>query len=98
MNKEELEYTLEKIDYKIEELQNLRKKNIEEYIEENAEFKIGEKVFIQSGNVKQIGFVQNRSLSYFDKTIMYDCLKQKKDGTPSLFLVKDCPVVYISTA
>jgi len=71
-----------------EQMAALRKKRIalrEKYIEDNKPYPIGSKVrvFDNSNNSVQYGFVVGYELSYYDNKILPKVKKMKKDGTMS---------------
>lgn len=83
MEKEDYKEALELLNKNIEDLNNQKKQLKQAFIDENAEFKVGEKVLvIDSTKTENAAFIKSVSISY-NGEIEYKFLKCKKDGTPS---------------
>lgn len=73
--KEKLEYFENEIQKHKEHISELKK----EYIDQNAEFKIGDKIEISYRDRKDIAIIKSRSVNYLNE-VEYQCFKIKKDG------------------
>lgn len=93
MKKEELENLLSDFDNEIRNLKSRKNKVISDYIEENSEFKLMDKVKVTTPESKdffgriipeeiEIGFIVELTLSYSNR-IEYKIKKQNKKGLVS---------------